>query len=526
MLGALANSLDIAKTKRDGREAIIWETGKNSTINGIMLNIMISLYQEENEARARRANEGKEGKLKMGYWPATFQKFGYMTIRDAIGVKIVEGSPSEIKTVQQIFDWYDSSVGCTEIRRRLIANGVEQQEDFTGQRMHDWNTSTIGNLLRSKEYTGVVTFKFKNGNTFDFSIPQYVSEAQFNRVQKKMDKGRVNNQRNTKNVYLLQGLVYDEHDHPLLVQPSPKYNYKTLANGRRKRYLVKSKGSHRYSCARVARHGKDKGFSHASPASFHGQELDNAVWQFVVKNVILHPELITEQVEAKSRRLQRQGDDIDSEISLKRGRLEAIAQERMKYARQQARGKITEELFDVLIAECDDLENELQTELDHLLFLRDEQAAVQAGNDYVLDLIKNFQERLPEINQSPDELAAMNENQQHTIMAERQKILRALCDMITVYTDGRIILEGLIEVKDGTVVGATAPRSALLSSTKVRSRWAQNGRRAADPARRLDPQDPRRRQKPAPRCAGKHHAGQAFERRSVAPEPPNLPAAG
>jgi hypothetical protein len=32
-------------------------------------------------------------------------------------------------------------------------------------------------------------------------------------------------------------------------------------------------------------------------------------------------------------------------------------------------------------------------------------------------------------------------------MAERQNILRALCHKITVYTDGRIILGGLIEVK-------------------------------------------------------------------------------
>jgi hypothetical protein len=43
-------------------------------------------------------------------------------------------------------------------------------------------------------------------------------------------------------------------------------------------------------------------------------------------------------------------------------------------------------------------------------------------------------------------------------MAERQKILWALCDKITVYVDGRIILEGLIEVKDGAG-GATAPRT-------------------------------------------------------------------
>jgi len=36
-------------------------------------------------------------------------------------------------------------------------------------------------------------------------------------------------------------------------------------------------------------------------------------------------------------------------------------------------------------------------------------------------LIKNYQKRLPEINQTPDELGAMSEKQQRFIMAERQK---------------------------------------------------------------------------------------------------------
>ena len=68
-------------------------------------------------------------------------------------------------------------------------------------------------------------------------------------------------------------------------------------------------------------------------------------------------------------------------------------------------------------------------------------------------LVEPFFVPLPEvvvysiINKTSDELWAMSEKQQHFIMAERQKILRALCDKITVYTDGRIILEGLIEVK-------------------------------------------------------------------------------
>ncbi len=54
--------------------------------------------------------------------------------------------------------------------------------------------------------------------------------------------------------------------------------------------------------------------------------------------------------------------------------------------------------------------------------------------------------RLPEINQTPDELGAMSEKQQRFIIAECQKILRTLRVKIMIFVDGSIILEGLIEV--------------------------------------------------------------------------------
>jgi hypothetical protein len=71
----------------------------------------------------------------------------------------------------------------------------------------------------------------------------------------------------------------------------------------------------------------------------------------------------------------------------------------------------------------------------------------QAGKNEEVQVGQTEPELKPEINQSPDDLWAMNEKQQHFIITERQKILRALCEKIAVYTDGRIILAGLIEVK-------------------------------------------------------------------------------
>jgi hypothetical protein len=65
VLGALANSLDIAAQKRPG-QIEIWEASKRSVITRVVLGIMISIAQEENETRQRRAKMGKIGTIESG----------------------------------------------------------------------------------------------------------------------------------------------------------------------------------------------------------------------------------------------------------------------------------------------------------------------------------------------------------------------------------------------------------------------------------------------------------------------------
>jgi hypothetical protein len=86
--------------------------------------------------------------------------------------------------------------------------------------------------------------------------------------------------------------------------------------------------------------------------------------------------------------------------------------------------------------------------------LRDDQKKTQDAIDRVERLLADIRERLPEINQTPEELRALPKDEQKQIMLERQKIIRGLCSKVTVYADGEIIADGMIEVSNFDVVNS------------------------------------------------------------------------
>ena len=95
--------------------------------------------------------------------------------------------------------------------------------------------------------------------------------------------------------------------------------------------------------------------------------------------MICQPELIFEQIRNKRTELQAQGDNIDSDINRTQRRLAEIDQERLAYSRQQARGKISESEYDLLVGECDEMAADQQEKLSHLMALRDEKERVDSS---------------------------------------------------------------------------------------------------------------------------------------------------
>lgn len=454
VLGTVANSLDIAARNRGSYkpEVEILETSKSSSpVNRVYLVIMIGLAQEENEKRARRIREGKIATLEQGLWPGTYNRLGYAydETHKGRGKKIILGQASEVETVKKIFGWYDSGVGAREIRSRLLA-GEHAQRGWThsaGKR-HEWTDTVIRQILRADDYTGQATWYFNDGTPpMSIPIPQIITPEQFSRVQKRLDKGRRDSRRNTNGVYLLQSLLYcGDCGGKCMARKPPQYFYNRLDDGSISRGEYKTEQRHRYRCHNAVRH-PDEG--HARPFEWQGEDLDAAVWRYIADNVIEHPELVLRQVQSRQAELKAQGEDLDGDIARLRRRLAELEQERLNTTRQLNRGKIEESHYDVLIAEIEGEENEAKDELSRLLELRDDAQKVKAGMEYAERFLINLQARLPEIDQTPEELKFMPESRRLAILAERQKIIGSLCSRVMIYADGRVDIDGMIDA--GTV---------------------------------------------------------------------------
>lgn len=451
---AVEDALDEADRNRQGRPAVEVYDATGSKLDRFVLGIKAQIGREENKRRVERIKMGKVGTLKRGFWPGDYRRFGYTTEKAERGKRILLGSESEVKTVKDIFNWYDSGLETVEIRRRLIAEERPQRGQFNGGKAHQWGISAILNILRSEDYTGKATWDFGDGTPPTIiPIPQIISPEQFRRVQKRMTENKRLSTRNTKGVFLLQNLAICGGCGGLLgVAAKVRFFYSRLKDGTIKRYERKSDTGYRYRCFAAYAYPEEP---HTKPCVFNGPDLDNQFWRYVADKMVAHPELIIEQVHNRQQELKNQGDNLDSEIAQKRRQLAAIEQDRMTYTRQLGRKKITEAVYDALMAECDENEADTQEDLNHLLTLRDDQRKVKTAIAYAEKLLADIRHKLPEINQTPEELAALPEDRQRWVMLERQKVIRSLCDKVIIFADGGITIKGLIEVSNFDVVSSS-----------------------------------------------------------------------
>lgn len=446
---AIKEALEEGEAKRKGREIEIWQTSGIITKDFMYLQAM--MWRKENERRKERFANGRAGTLLQGRWPGGYLRLGYTTIKEEgkRGVKISLADEAEVQTVKDIFNWYDSGKSLREIRRRLISRGVETKGVDKRPKKIDWAFAVISAILHAKDYTGIAMWTFgdgtgQTGKSYEISIPQIIDNDLFERVQKRLGTNGLNSQlatRNAKGIYLLQGIGFCGCG-ARLNYFTAGHNYKKMADGSTKRYERKVPLC-QYRCVHATNYADDP--SHPYPRVWNGPELDNSLWRYVADHLVQSPELIAEQVKARQADLILQGDSFDGEIAKLTRRLQGIEDERMAYTRQLGRGKIKESAFDALMAEADEMEGEAKEELARLKTLRDNAKSIQAGLDYAYNLMASIRVKLPQINQTPEELKALPEDRQKWVLTERLKVIRALCEKVTIHHTGRIVIEGLLD---------------------------------------------------------------------------------
>jgi hypothetical protein len=247
--------------------------------------------------------------------------------------------------------------------------------------------------------------------------------------------------RNARGFYLLQGLAKcGDCDRAISIKSSHYHNQK-LADGTRKRYR-RILPDYRYYCKAAVEYPEEP---HPEPHIWNGQALDWAIWRYIVDKGIKRPDLIRAEVLARQALLQAEGESVEGDIAHARRKLAEVDRERTFYQRQAARGKLTELEFDARMDETEEARQYWQAESTRLTELRDNAADVSAGLDYATELLTKLQDRLPLIDWSFDELKAMPRKEREQILKERQEIVRALCEKVKVWADGRVELVGVLD---------------------------------------------------------------------------------
>jgi DNA invertase Pin-like site-specific DNA recombinase len=434
---ALEDALDVGDKARGGHTPILIYDATGAQIDRFVLHIKAVIGREDNKRRTERTKLGKIGTLKAGRWPGFLDMIGYEMVKDAgERGRRIEKLDDEACWVLKIHEWYAAGIAIQEIRRRLIAEGVPQSDYQANWRKHDWSHAIVYEILRNEAYTGRLAWHFGDGTEHAISIPVTVPRELWESNQRRLDQNKKLATRNAGGVYLVQGILYcGECGHAMAVRQVSTY---TVEGELRERHTS-------HYCYRCNTKWLYSDEPHPKPYMFAGLRLDTEIWRYVVDRGIKHPELIQEQVRNRQTALREQGDNLDGEIAHKRQRLVEIDQERASYQRQNARGKMTDKEFDARIQETDDAKADIQEQLAQLVQLRDDSAKVDDGLRYLVELMTNIREELPMIDIPRKELRALPKEQQEVILRKRQRIVRALCDKVTIKANGHVEIDGLLD---------------------------------------------------------------------------------
>lgn len=441
VLGTLANSLDIAGRNRPGKPEIeLWEASKRTVISRVILGIMISIAQEENETRARRVKMGKTGTLQQGRWAGNYKRYGYNTVKEPgkRGVTIVL-NPIEADVVQLMFDLADQGYSLAKIRQELIFRDIAPKGGQS--RVRDWSEGIIRNMLRSEDYTGKATYKFNDSTSYTVEIPQIISPEQWQRVQKKLtERIQVSTRHTIATWAALQYIAICGDCGAKLTLATRNFGYRRDANGKRIRYEFNCP-VYTYHCSKGIKYRETPHtqFVH------YGPSLDYQVWRFLVDNAIEHPELIKEQVLTRRATLQQQGDSYDSEIAQAKRKLAEIEAGRDRLMTQLRKGIITESDFEKSMLGANDEQAYWLEKIAQLETMRDDAAKVQSDLEFAYHVLETYQEQLPELDKPPEEMNALSYDQQLSIFHRRKRIIQSLCEKVTVWGNGRVLIDGLID---------------------------------------------------------------------------------
>ena len=346
----LHQEIILEELRECGVEYISLHDINGQTSEEVMMGSVMGIFHEYERVkitermRLGKVRKVRENKKLLGYQP----KYGYdYHLRIKSGEDARDGyfsiNKAQAKVVKQIFEWIASGMSKHEVKRQLFEQGIAPPK---GKR-EQWSGGTLDRMVRDTTYKGIHYYnksesvptknpqnpeqkyrKVVKGSRkrrpmeewLSVKVPAIVSPELFDKVQVQLAlHKRVNTRNNSKNQYLVAGLV-------------------NCVCGKARTGDPANKGNTYYRCTdRLSKYPLPR---ECFERGINAPVLDALVWSNI-KALLLNPQLVIKQAE----RWQKSSSPLESQLVTLKKRLKSLDDEERRYTKAYGQGVLSERLY-------------------------------------------------------------------------------------------------------------------------------------------------------------------------------------
>lgn len=346
----LHQEIILEELRECGIEYISLHDINGQTSEEVMMGSVMGIFHEYERVkitermRLGKVRKVRENKKLLGYQP----KYGYdYHLRIKSGEDARDGyfsvNKGQAKVVKQIFEWIASGMSKHEVKRQLFEQGITPPK---GKR-EQWSGGTLDRMVRDTTYKGIHYYnksesvptknpqnpeqkyrKVIKGSRkrrpmeewLSVEVPPIVSPELFDKVQVQLAlHKRVNTRNNSKNQYLVAGLV-------------------NCVCGKARTGDPANKGNLYYRCT-------DRLSKYPMPRVCFEQGINAPVFDALVWNnikaLLSDPSLVVKQAE----RWQKSSSPLESQLVALKKRLKGLDDEERRYTKAYGQGVMSERLY-------------------------------------------------------------------------------------------------------------------------------------------------------------------------------------
>ena len=394
----------------------------------LQFTLFMGIATYERKVIRRRMMGGVRAKVEAGtMYRASTPPYGYRYNRETKQLEIREDTA---EVVRRIYHMYCEGLGVHAIAARLSELGIPVPSAGTKrQNKFGWHKTRVRHILQSPVYVGRGTYRagvFEDGKevrkTLPMPCPPLVDEKLFERVQGLTRLHSTNAKRNTKKLYLLQGLLWCG---------SCGSRYSSISDGAGHKY---------YRCSRRNTYGAKRGGHEGIKWGYSANTLDDIVRKFV-KAFMERPQLLLPHIKRQVETLVSKAEGLAGQVTEMKRRLEELRVEEDRVLEMGAKGVFKDDAQ--MFAKLDTV-RKAQAGIEKQLKSQKRQATpVEKARTALLGIHDKITQMLVEA-QVNDPQGLVKFQWADYADPELKKVIRYLINRIIILDDGKLRFEGVL----------------------------------------------------------------------------------